>query len=198
MAFPICSSWRLKISAFSDVKRKSEIDGSPFGRCSIRRPQPYQHEPVRPGKAAGGGTRATFVRTQLSDLQLNLLLTGPASTRWAYESVFRHQTVQDRVDAFLALAYLPPSETHEPGYLKVQWGTFTFECRLASVTVNYTSFDRDGSALRAELALTLAADGDLAGQQAKAALTSPDVSPRGSRGGHAAADDLAGLRPPRR
>lgn len=180
MAFPdLFKLEKLKISAFSDVKRKSEIDGSPFE--AMFNPQTLSRTSTNlfvPGKAAGGGTQsATFVRTQPSDLQLNLLLDGTGVDEMGLVNLFSDtQTVQDRVDAFLALAYLPLSETHEPSYLKAQWGTFTFECRLASVTVNYTSFDRDGSALRAELALTLAADGDLVKQQAKAALTSPDVS----------------------
>ena len=181
MAFPdLFKLEKLKIFAFSDVERQSAIEGSPFE--AMFNPQTLSQTSTNlfvPAKGVGGGIQsATFVRTQPSDLQLHLLLDGTGVDEMGLVNLFSDtKTVQDRIDAFLALAYLPLSKTHEPSYLKVQWGKkFTFPCRLASVTVNYTSFDRDGSALRAELALTLAADGDVVKQQAKAAQTSPDVS----------------------
>ena len=170
---------KLKIAAYSDVKRQSEIEGSPFE--AMFNPQTLSRTSTNlfvAGKAAGGGTQsATFVRTQPTDLQVTLLLDGTGVEEMGLVNLFSDaMTVQERIDAFLALAYLPLSDTHEPSYLKLQWGKFTFECRLSSITVNYTSFDRDGSALRADLVLTLAADGDVVKQQAKASLTSPDVS----------------------
>ena len=183
MAFPdLFKLEKLKIFAFSAVARQSgtEIAGSPFE--AMFNPQTLSHTStnlfVAPKGASGGTQSATFVRTQPSDLQLTLLLDGTGVNEMGPVNPFSDTlTVQDRIDAFLALAYLPLSETHEPSYLKVQWGKkFTFEGRLSRVAVNYTSFDRDGSALRAELALTLVADGDLVKQQAKAALTSPDLS----------------------
>lgn len=180
MAFPdLFKLEKLKISAFSDVKRQSEIDGSPFE--AMFNPQTLSLTSANlfnPGKAAGGAIQsATFVRARPSDLQLTLLLDGTGVEEMGLVNLFSDtKTVQDRIGAFLALAYLPLGDTHQPSYLKVQWGKFAYECRLASVTVNYTSFDRDGSALRAELTMTLTADGDVLKQQAKAALTSPDVS----------------------
>lgn len=180
MAFPdLFKLEKLKIFAYSDLVRKSDIAGSPFE--AMFNPQTLSWTNTTRfdrGKGAGSGTqRAIFLRTQPSDLQLSLLLDGTGVEEMGLVNLFSDtKTVQGRIDAFLALAYLPLSKTHEPSYLRVQWGTFTFECRLSGVTVNYTSFDRAGSALRAELALTLAADGDPFKQQAKAALTSPDVS----------------------
>jgi hypothetical protein len=180
MGFPdLFKLEKLKILAYSDVKRKTEIDGSPYE--AMFNPQTLTRTSTNiftPAKGAGSGMQsATFVRTAPSDLQLSLLLDGTGVEEMGLVNLFSDpKTVQQRIDDFLALAYQPQSDTHEPSYLTVQWGKFTFECRLSSVTVTYTSFDRDGSALRAELELTLAADADIAKQQSAAALSSPDVS----------------------
>jgi len=180
MAFPdLFKLEKLKIYAFSDAKRKAPIDGSPFE--AMFNPQTLSQSNTNlfeASKATGGATQsATFVRTQPSDLSLTLLLDGTGVEEMGLVNLFSSpKTVQDRIDDFLRLAHQPQSDTHEPSFLKAQWGKFTFECRLSAITINYTSFDRDGSALRAELALTLAADSDIAKQQSKAALTSPDVS----------------------
>ena len=180
MAFPdLFKLEKLKIFAFSDVQRQTAIDGSPFE--AMFNPQTLTRTSTNVFTAAqgtgNGAQSATFVRAAPSDLQVSLLLDGTGVEEMGLVNLFSDpKTVQERIDDFLALAYQPQSDTHEPSYLKVQWGKFTFECRLGSVTVNYTSFDRDGSALRAELELTLAADGDVVKQQSLAALTSPDVS----------------------
>ncbi len=130
------------------------------------------------GNGLGGATqRATFVSTEPSSLSLNLLLDGTGVEEMGLVNLFSSpETVQDRVDNFLAIAHQPQSDSHEPSFLRVEWGKFVFPCRLTSVTVNYTSFDRDGSALRAELDITLTSDDDVAKQQALFSLTSPDVS----------------------
>jgi len=182
MAFPdLFKLEKLKIFAFTKVARdkSSEIEGSPFE--AMFNPQTLSQTNsnlFEPGKATGGATQsATFIRTKPSDLRLNLLLDGTGVDQMGLVNLFSDTvTVQDRIDSFLALAYQPQSATHEPSYLSVKWGTFSFNCRLTSVTINYTSFERDGSPLRAELDLTCTADDDVAKQQSKAALTSPDVS----------------------
>ena len=176
MAFPdLFKLEKLKISAFAKVARDagSQI-GSPFE--AMFNPQTLSRTDTNlfvASNATGGATQtATFVRTQPSALSLTLLLDGTGVEQMGLINLFSSpQTVQERIDTFLALAYQPQSETHEPSYLKVTWGKkFKFDCRLTAITTNYTSFDRDGSALRAELALTLTADSDIVKQKAAAAL----------------------------
>jgi len=180
MGFPdLFKLEKLKIFAYANVERSTAIDGSPFE--AMFNPQTLTRTNTNiftPAKGHGGGVQsATFSRTAPSDLQLNLLLDGTGVEEMGLVNLFTDpKTVQQRISDFLALAYQPQSDTHEPSYLTVQWGKLTFECRLGSVTANYTSFDRDGSALRAELELTLIADGDIKKQQSVAALSSPDVS----------------------
>src|SRR6266699_3111542 len=86
------------------------------------------------------------------------------------------ETVHDRIQHFLTIAYRSQSPTHEPSFLSVTWGEINFLCRLTSVTINYTSFDRKGAALRAELDITLTSDEEIKKQQARLSFASPDVS----------------------
>jgi Contractile injection system tube protein len=70
--------------------------------------------------------------------------------------------VNDRIKEFMEAAYFYQSDIHEPYYLKVKWGLpEDFNCRLSSFDINYTSFDRDGTPLRAELKVSLISDEDL-------------------------------------
>ena len=60
-------------------------------------------------------------------------------------------TVHDQVEEFLDIAARMDGDIHAPRYLKLEWGDLIFDCRLQSVEVNYTLFNRSGMALRAEL-----------------------------------------------
>src|SRR5262249_48480621 len=107
---------------------------------------------------------------------LNLLLDGTGVEEMGLFNLSSPETVQQRIEDFLDIAYRPNSDTHEPSFLKVKWGAIDFPCRLTSVTINYTSFDRKGFALRAELDITLTSDEEIKKQQARWSKTSPDVS----------------------
>ncbi|AQS36642.1 hypothetical protein Sps_01476 [Shewanella psychrophila] len=69
----------------------------------------------------------------------------------------------------------PDDETGEPLYLSVSWGKLSmgegdlrdYRGRVKGCTVIFTSFDRDGSPLRAEVHLALVEDTSLTLQQAQ-------------------------------
>jgi hypothetical protein len=180
MGFPdLFKLEKLKIYAFTDVARSKAVPDSPFE--AMFNPQTLtQTYSIRfdPGKGHGGTEQtATFVRTNPSSLSLQLLLDGTGVDQMGLANLLsKTATVQSRIDNFLAIAYYAQSDTHEPSFLRVKWGAIDFPCRLTSVAINYTSFDRDGSALRAELDITLTSDDDIDKQKAAAAMTSPDVS----------------------
>jgi len=180
MGFPdLFKLEKLKIHAFKNVARSDKVEGSPFE--AMFNPQSLiQTYGIRfdPGRDHGGTEQsATFVRNNPSSLSLKLLLDGSGVEEMGLVNLFSTpDTVQQRIDKFLAIAYYAQSESHEPSFLRVKWGAIDFPCRLTSVSINYTSFDRDGSALRAELDITLTSDDDIAKQKALAGKSSPDVS----------------------
>src|SRR4051812_21075519 len=122
MAFPdLFKLEKLKILAFSDVKRQTPL-GSPFE--AMFNPQTLSRSSsnlFEPSNAAGGGTQsATFIRPLPSDLSLSLLLDGTGVDEMGLVNLFSAaKTIQQRIDEFLAMVYLPQSDTHEPSYLSV-------------------------------------------------------------------------------
>lgn len=63
------------------------------------------------------------------------------------------ETVRARLDALLDLTEFQP-ETHQPYYVEVFWGAFTFRGVLKNADVTYTLFERNGEPLRAKVAAT--------------------------------------------
>ena len=59
--------------------------------------------------------------------------------------------VYKRVQQFLGLTVFMDGQLHEPKFLKIEWGDLIFNCRLASVNISYTLFNRSGQPTRAEL-----------------------------------------------
>jgi nucleoid-associated protein YgaU len=58
----------------------------------------------------------------------------------------------------------------------VAWGSLNFPCRLSSLDIDYTSFNPDGTPLRAELSIKLLFDQEVKKTQALDAKSSPDLT----------------------
>lgn len=87
--------------------------------------------------------------------------------------------VAAKVNEFLDLCVMTNGSIHEPNYLRLQWGTGvlqSFDCRVAEVTVDYTSFARNGAPLRAEVHASFLEDEESSKRSRKTANSSPDVS----------------------
>jgi hypothetical protein len=91
-------------------------------------------------------------------------------------------SVATRVQELLRLCYQMHSETHEPAYLRLTWSKGVlgpgFDCRLQSVDIKYTTFNRDGSPLHAELAAVFVEALEVNKRHSLDRLSSPDLSHR--------------------
>jgi len=65
---------------------------------------------------------------------------------------------------------------HEPGHVKLIWGSLILFVRLTSMNVSYTLFRPDGSPLRATVALSFTEFLNYREAQAKAGRSSPDLT----------------------
>jgi len=54
-----------------------------------------------------------------------------------------------QVEEFTALAFEYKGGTHSPRFLKLVWGSLSFNCRLTELALTYTLFKPDGTPLRA-------------------------------------------------
>jgi len=118
-----------------------------------------------------------YDRSLPSDLNLKLILDGTNVNKFGIELLFgSNMTVSERVKEFLDLTFHMNGSIHQPNFLLVEWGDLIFSCRLGSVDVNYSTFDRSGKPLRAELDITLVADEEVKKRQAKENKSSPDLT----------------------
>jgi Contractile injection system tube protein/LysM domain len=122
-----------------------------------------------------GRKQVNYTYNEPPDLSLKLLLDGTGVHEMGILRL-RQKKVSERVEEFLKLTFRMNGNIHEPNYLVVEWGDLIFSCRLGSVDISYTSFDRDGTALRAELDVNLIADEEVRKRLRKENKTSPDLT----------------------
>jgi nucleoid-associated protein YgaU len=105
------------------------------------------------------GRKADYAFSSSDELTLQLTLDNTLSTEFLPASPFASgDTIKDTVDEFLKYCFYMDGDIHEPRYLLVEWGKFNFECRLKSISVSYSKFDDQGTALRANFATVFVAD----------------------------------------
>lgn len=187
MAFPdLFKLEKLKIEAFGKRERTAASSvgtfEAMFNPTTIT--QRYANRYSSGRGAARGRHVARFAAVPPTTLQLQLLLDGTGVDQIGLLTLFgANKTVGDRIDEFMKLCYRINSDAHEPNFLKVTWGKFHrhlngdgFRGRLESVSINYTSFDRDGSPMRAQLDVAITADDDPNRQASGLNLSSPDLT----------------------
>lgn len=174
---------KLKIESFSDRERTSDPKEfeAMFNPESFN--ETYGIVYQENGTVSGVNSQAQVIRAARPNLRLKLVLDGTGVSEMGILQLTGPKSVSDRVNEFLEMAYERQGETHENRFLKISWGkrwgtkaSGGFECRLQSVDIEYTSFDRDGSPLRAVLDLTLIWDQDSTKSQAIANLQSADLT----------------------
>jgi hypothetical protein len=127
------------------------------------------------------GRPANYSRSRPQSLNLKLVLDGTGVNESGLSSLLSRKSVSDRVKEFVDLTFRMNGQIHEPNYLVVEWGGkedggLIFSCRLESVNITYTSFDRAGSPLRAELDIILVSDQDAKKRVRKEGKSSPDLT----------------------
>jgi hypothetical protein len=112
------------------------------------------------------GRHARFANTQGQTLKLDLILDGTGVSSFGPDGLgvltgLNARSVSRQVQEFLNLCMYMDGDLHEPKFLKIQWGRGelkAFDCRLQSVDIAYTSFERNGEPLRAKLSTVFAED----------------------------------------
>jgi hypothetical protein len=186
MAFPdLFKLERLRIEAFRKADRRANSSlgtfEAMFNPTTIS--QRYANR-YASSLGAQGVRQASFASVLPTTLNLQLLLDGTGVDQIGLLTLFgKNKSVDDRIDDFLKLCYHLNGDSHEPNFLKVTWGKFNrvlkgdgFRGRLTSVEINYTSFDRNGDPMRAQLNIIITGDDDPDRQRSALSLSSPDLS----------------------
>lgn len=169
---------KLKISAYSDRERTSSALVTTVE--AMFNPPSLSHEyEVKYGCAQAvnsSGSEARFTLSKPQSLTVDLLFDGTGVTSIGILAPIL-KSVPERVKEFLDATYELNGSTHEPNFLVVEWGDgLAFSCRMKKAKVSYSSFDRGGNPLRANLEVTLVSDATAETIAATENLTSPDVT----------------------
>jgi hypothetical protein len=178
---------KLKIHAYQEsTRRPGEFAGTfeaMFNPTSIS--QKYAISYGKMQSLATTGISANYVGSKPRELKLKLILDGTGVHEMGISQLSKRETVSERVKKFLDVTFRMEGEIHKPLYLTVEWGDMDwgeqtkgqlFLCLLASVEIAYTSFNRDGSPLRAELDVTLISDIEADRRVREEKKTSPDLT----------------------
>ena len=167
---------KLKIAAYADIERSHHVGDfeAMFNPASFS--QKYQAVYSNKQGINTSGTQARFCLNSPNELNLKLMLDATISQSSSPLALGSVGLVSNQVKAFIGLTYRMNGDIHEPNYLLVHWGDLIFPCRLDSLNVTYSSFDRNGKALRAELDLALIADEDPKKRAALENKSSPDLT----------------------
>ena len=121
------------------------------------------------------GSAEQYAYTRPAALNLELILDGMGVTDFNAST----PAVAEQVKQFMDLCFHMDGKLHEPKFLKIQWGKgelANFDCRLQSVEIKYSLFDRNGEPLHAALETTFVADLDPAKRVLSERKNSPDLS----------------------
>lgn len=138
----------------------------------------YHNTPV---DASSQGT-VNYSHSAPSSVSMKLIFDDTQVSEYAHVIAInkfntKYRTVSDRIDEFLKYIVKRTGSTHETPHLTISWGkTLNYPCRLQSLDINYTLFDRSGNPLRAELSVSFIEDDLPVAQVVKAELESPDLT----------------------
>jgi len=169
---------KLKVKSYSTRNRRlTDLIGTVevmFNPASFSQ----QYEILYTKNAGYGATNQQVDYQRSKPGVLNLLLTvdGTGVSEIGLAALLGQKTVTERVKQFLDLTFRVNGQIHEPNFLSVEWGTLIFACRLGKVDITYTTFDRDGSPLRAQLNATFMGDQEVKKQMSMDNLSSPDLT----------------------
>jgi hypothetical protein len=168
---------KLTISAYEDVKREIQVEKSPF--IAMFNPESYSKKyAIEYGKEKGSFKEHTvnYATNTPPSLSFKLLLDGTGSQEVGVLKD-KNQSVADRIKHLIDISFEVNGKIHEPNYLEVSWGGgLKLPCRLSSIDINYTSFNPDGTPLRAELTLELLSDEEVQKRMAREDKQSPDIT----------------------
>nr|VFK08741.1 MAG: hypothetical protein BECKLPF1236B_GA0070989_100417 [Candidatus Kentron sp. LPFa] len=178
---------KLKISAYPNEARMGPLNRNDTisvmfnpASFSTKHCNFFNKQPVMNGSAG----LVKYSRSASDKLTLDLVIDGAGVGDMGVmrvlggkiEKLGKTKSVAEQIDEFLDLCFRMDGEIHEPKFLKIQWGEGElkdFDCRLESVDITYTSFERNGAPLRAELSTVFVEDVDASRKPEK---SSPDLS----------------------
>ena len=165
---------KLTISAFANSER-SKLQGSfqaLLNPQTLKQTSSVNYSQQQGINTSGRSQVYNFSPPQHLSFKLIIDGTGPMFVKLAEKG----GTVASEIERFRTLAQSYNGATHQPNFLLVSWGELNFNCRLQSLTINYTLFDDQGRPLNAELDCVFISDEPESTLVKKENKQSPDMT----------------------
>ncbi len=167
---------KLHIYAYRDGKRTRSTGAPfvvPFNPTSLS--MTYDNTFQRYQGINTSGRQARYAHSS-KRLRMELVLDGTGVNEPRVPGQ-EPKSVKAQIDAFLDLCYHMDGTLHEPRFLEIQWGSLPgYDCRLASVEITYSTFDKNGLPLRAQLATVFVEDLHPEKRARQEGKSSPDLT----------------------
>jgi hypothetical protein len=174
---------KMRIEAFQDVARTKPATPAKlevmFNPTSYKRKHAITYRPAREQSQNSPGRPAQYAYTPPGEAEFKLIFDGTGVSEFGIEhiaNVLAGKTVSKAIANFEAICLKMDGSTHEPRFLVVKWGSYSFPCRLLTLTINYTLFDASGEPLRAEVDVAFVEDKSQQKWVKDAAKSSPDLT----------------------
>jgi len=170
---------KLKITSYS--KQSRSTIGTPFevmfnpNSITVKHANKFSK---RQGINTQGRT-PQYSYTCSDEVKLDIVLDGTGVTDYGLTKLFGTKTVAEQITQFMEMCFYMDGDIHEPKFLKIQWGEGIlkdFDCRLQSVDIEYSLFDKNGASLHAVLKTSFIQDIDPAKRPLLEGKSSPDLS----------------------
>lgn len=179
MAINLFKLEKMRIEVFTAVKRsgRPETFELMFNPASLAESHAIGYQPEQRRAINSPATPARYTHTPPSRLALTFILDGTGVDYYVKPlQLFTGASVRTQVARFKQLCWRTDGDIHQPRFLVVRWGRYAFSCRLASLDISYTLFDKSGDPLRAEMAAVFVADESLEKIVRATGLNSPDLT----------------------
>lgn len=122
------------------------------------------------------GVELGYAFSRPKRLKVKLIIDGTGVNVIGAGSEPASDKVHKDIEKFLKLTGHMDGDIHQPRFLKLRWGELIFKCRLSSVQINYSLFNKSGIPLRAELDVVFIEDLETSTRSKQENKSSPDLT----------------------
>lgn len=142
---------KVQITAYANPKRKGKGEVIQFQVNPTQLSSRHENQFSRLKGINTSGRTAAYTKTFSDTLSITLIIDNSITVDNGIGLRPKSPSVNQQVEKFLKTCSRMDGNIHEPRFLRLQWGSLDFSCRLQSTEVKYTRFDKSGNPLRAEL-----------------------------------------------
>jgi len=171
---------KMRIEGYLDERRRRPASPAQitlmFNPASYQRSHAVVYNDPKLQALNTEGRPARYALTAPGELKLQLVIDGTGVHQFGAEQLLGPVSVKKKVAEFEKMCLRMNGDIHQPNFLVVRWGDFSFQGRLKTLDIGYKLFDESGDPLRAELEVCFVEDRGTEAAARAAAKSSPDLT----------------------